>query len=122
MLIKSLIISAAASGLLASAAPISAMAQQTSNPLPTSPLPEKGVNGLPKAEAPAATDEAVEISATELSVFNKPESPYVTDHVSGPTANDDLIVSSGPVPDTAENRAKYRPLSGAGRRSSSTGR
>jgi len=117
MLIKSLILSAAASGLLASAA----MAQQTSNPLPTSPLPEKGANGLPKAEAPAATDEAVEISATELSVFNKPETPYVTDHVSGPTANDALIVSSGPVPDTAENRSKYRPLSNAGRRSPSTG-
>ena len=64
MLLKSLILSAAASGLVAGAA----MAQQTSNPLPTSPLPERGPNGLPKAEAPADTGEQVEVSANEAMV------------------------------------------------------
>jgi hypothetical protein len=31
------------------------------------------------------------------------------------------VVSNGPVPDTAANRAKYKPLSHAGRRSKSAG-
>ena len=31
------------------------------------------------------------------------------------------VVTNGPVADTAENRAKYRPLSGAGRRSAAQG-
>lgn len=138
MLIKSLIISAAVSGLSAGAA----LAQQTPDkhvdmPIdaqtgkavrdafatPPSPASLGQVNHDDSlaAPAPAAGDAAVEVSATELSVFNKPETPYVTDSVSGPTAVENLVITNGPVADTPENRLKYRPLSAAGRRTLARG-
>lgn len=75
----------------------------------------------PAPSAVAATDAAVEVSATELSIFNRPETPYVTDRVSGPLAGTEVLVTNGPVPDTPENRARYRPLSNAGRNTAAIG-
>ena len=114
MLIRSLTLATALS--LAAGA---AFAQKTPDrhvDMPIDAQTGKAVQEALNAPARSATDAAVEVSATELSIFNKPETPYVTDFVSGPTAGTNVVVTNGPVPDTAENRAKYRPLSNAGRR------
>ncbi len=119
MLIKSLIISAAAGALCAGAA----AAQETRDKHVDMPIDAQTGKAVRQAlaPAPAADDAAVEVAATELEIFNKPETPYVSDHVSGPTAAENLVITNGPVPDDAENRAKYRPLSAAGRRTAATG-
>ncbi len=114
MLIKSFTLAAALS--LAAGA---ALAQRTPDRHVDMPIDAQTGKSVQQALAPparSASDAAVEVAATELSIFNKPETPYVTDFVSGPTAGTNVVVTSGPVPDTAENRAKYRPLSNAGRR------
>lgn len=138
MLIRTLILSAAVSGLAGGAA----LAQQTRDKHVDMPIdaqtgkavrdafatpPGPGALGQVNhddslaAPAPAAGDAAVEVAATELSIFNKPETPYVTDSVSGPTAGENVVITNGPVADTPEMRLKYRPLSAAGRRTAATG-
>lgn len=119
MLIRTLM-TAAALGLAAGAA----HAQKTPDKhvdMPIDAQTGRAVQQALAAPARSASDAAVEVSATELSVFNKPETPYVTDRTSGPLAGTNVVVTNGPVADTPENRVKYRPLSNAGRRSAAIG-
>ncbi len=121
MLIKTLACAAAAVGFLAGAA----YAQKTPDKHVDMPIDAQTGKALQtvlnSAPALSAADAGTEVSATELSIFNKPETPYVTDSVSGPLSDPNVVVTNGPVPDTAENRMKYRPLSNAGRRSATIG-
>ena len=119
MLIKTLT-AAAALSLVAGAA----FAQKTPDKHVDMPISAQTGKAVAEALAPPASSAdqaATEVAATELSIFNKPETPYVTDAVSGPLSDPNVVVTNGPVADTAENRMKYRPLSNAGRRSGARG-
>jgi len=73
-----------------------------SNPAPTAPVDTTGYNSQSAASANASA-------------------PAIAGAPAG-AAVDTAVVSNGPVPDTAENRAKYgKPDSHAGKRTSPTG-
>jgi hypothetical protein len=102
-----------------------AYAQQTKDKHVDMPIEAQtgkaAAQALNEPAAPSAADAANEVATTELSIFNKPETPYVADNVSGPTAGGEVLITMAPVPDDAETRSKYRPLSNAGRRSPAAG-
>ena len=82
--------------------PVGALPSATSTtsvePMPAAPI----VSTTSTVEAPAATTTSADVAAT--------------------TTFSNIVVTNGPVPDTAENRAKYgQPLSSAGRRTGARG-
>ncbi|CAN5153470.1 hypothetical protein BH11PSE2_BH11PSE2_05050 [soil metagenome] len=106
MLIRSVTLAAAAS-LVAGAA----FAQVTSPPhvdMPVAAYTGKldPVDSPVPPAAPAA-------ATVDLSIARGEGTPYVADAVSGPAAQP-TVTASAPVPDTAGNRKKYRPLSRGG--------
>lgn len=122
MSIKIAILAATGASLIAACA----YAQKTPNAHVDMPIAAQTGKAVEETKVPppsAATGVAANATASELTNFNKPESPYVADHVSGPTAaaGTQPSAGAGPVPDTAENRALYTPLSTAGRKSRAAG-
>jgi hypothetical protein len=120
MTLRPLLLGAAAS-LCAGAA----LAQQTSPPHVDMPVAaqlnavQTGPVSNPKLEpvaAPTPTAADVGVTYPAQAVPAGDRSPYLSDNVSGPTA-DAVVVKSAPVPDTPSSRQLYRPLSRAGQRS-----
>lgn len=82
--------------------PVVALPSATSatsvEPMPAAPI----VSTTSTVETPAATTTSADVAAT--------------------TTFSNIVVTNGPVPDTAENRARYgQPLSNAGRRTGARG-
>jgi hypothetical protein len=67
------------------------------------------------APVPTARDTSAGVTYPGVAVVSGDHSPYLSDNVSGPTAQA-LIVKSSPVPDTPAARALYKPLSRGGQR------
>lgn len=106
MRLSYLLIAAAGSALIAG----SAMAQDQASPAPMTPDQGSGTAG---AGAAMATDVAPVTLPASSSTLGDPTLMK---------AGEASVVSNGPVPDTAENRAKYgRPMSNAGKKSSPAG-
>lgn len=107
MKLTTLTLAAAAIALLGA----SADAQQPAAPTPGS------VTGAATAEplAPAPTASAASTSET-------PAAPAASADVAATATFTNVTVTNGPVPDTAENRAKYgQPMSNAGKRTAAKG-
>ena len=100
MKLTTLMTAAAAVALLGGAA----FAQ---TPAPAEQMPAKptvSVTSTTETPAPAATTSATDVAAGATTTFTN------------------LTVTNGPVPDTAENRAKYgAPMSNAGKRTAAKG-
>jgi hypothetical protein len=78
---------------------------------PTQPDPAPPADAPSPAPAPAAQDPTMAVAG---------QAPDA--QVAALAAGDNHLVTNGPVPDTAANRAKYgRPLSHAGKKTSPTG-
>ncbi len=103
-----------------------AFAQQTNPPHVDMPVAaqlnsiQTGPVSNPKREpiattAPVPTAADVGVTYPAQAVVAGDRSPYLSDNVSGPTAQAE-VVKSAPVPDTPESRQLYRPLSRAGQR------
>jgi len=81
--------------------PVGALPSETTT-AQAAPLPPEPTVSASSTAAPAATTAGADVSAT--------------------TSFSNLTVTNGPVPDTAENRAKYgQPLSRAGKRTAARG-
>ena len=79
---------------------------------------------VPVGEAPPASADALPpaptVSAT--STTEAPAAPAASTDVSATSTFTNMTVTNGPVPDTAENRAKYgQPMSRAGKRTAARG-
>ena len=112
-----ILLATAAAGLLATAA----YAQKTDPPHVDMPIGAQ-LNRVdtqapaPRpVSAPTPTPRNVSVTYPDHAVVAGDASPYLSDNTSGPTA-DALVVKSSPVPDTADARKLYRPLSRAGQR------
>jgi hypothetical protein len=82
----------------------------------TTPMtPSPSTNTMPAATPPAATPPATTPDAA------MPTAASATDAGTPTSATVAQTVSNGPVPDTPEMRAKYKPLSNAGRRTKPAG-
>jgi hypothetical protein len=112
--------------ILASAlslAATAALAQQTNPPHVDMPVGaqlnriDTKVEGLRPLSAPVPTarDTSAGVIYPSVAVVAGDKSPYLSDNVSGPTAQA-VVVKSSPVPDTAAARQLYKPLSRAGQR------
>jgi hypothetical protein len=106
-----------------SLAATAALAQQTNPPHVDMPLGaqlnriDTGVVGLKPLTAPTPTErDTAAVTYPNVAVVAGHASPYLSDNVSGPTA-DAPIVKSSPVPDTPAARQLYKPLSRTGQRS-----
>ena len=101
-----LVIATAAIALLGGAAFAQTPAPMPGDHMPADKMPAKptvSVTSTTETPAPAATSSASDVSA-------------------GVTTFTNLMVTNGPVPDTAENRAKYgQPMSNAGKRTAAKG-
>jgi len=80
--------------------------------MPADSTPNPAVNGTPTDSTPAAAPAAMAPAATDAAA------PVAATVPADATAQ---TVSNGPVPDTPEMRAKYKPLSNAGRRTKPIG-
>ncbi|MBP7703867.1 MAG: hypothetical protein KA105_01125 [Caulobacter sp.] len=116
-----LLTAAAFSALLAGAAVAQDAGQPVDDTMPSAP---------PTAsDTPPVTEEsntpmapAAEQSATPASGVVRQSSPTPVDQAYTLKAGDPSVVSNGPVPDTAENRAKYgAPISNGGKRTKPAG-
>lgn len=121
MTLKFLAIAAAASALMAGAA----YAQPSTPPAPdTEPA---------TSAPPVPTPDTSVSTTTDATATTSPSDTTATTSASGATATSatsfgagasvtTTLVTNGPVPDTAENRAKYgQPLSRAGKRTAARG-
>ncbi|HEX6866921.1 MAG TPA: hypothetical protein VF122_06795 [Caulobacteraceae bacterium] len=73
-------------------------------------------------DTPGAVDPTVTTSANSAVSVGLPASSMVTTTAGEPGTVTMRTVTNGPVPDTAENRAKYgQPLSRAGKRTAAAG-
>lgn len=120
-MIKHLLAAAAVSALMTGAA----LAQDAPAmpPADTAASPEAAA-----ADAAAPADAASTSADTAVNPGAAPAAGAATTPVSSPAdstmakAGDPGVTTNGPVPDTAENRAKYgKPLSNAGKRSAAKG-
>ena len=107
-----------------SLAATAALAQQTNPPHVDMPISAQ-LNRVdtqvvgPKpmtAPTPTARDTSAGVTYPGVAVVSGDHSPYLSDNVSGPTAQAQIVKSS-PVPDTPAARQLYKPLSRAGQRS-----
>jgi hypothetical protein len=106
-----------------SLAATAALAQQTNPPHVDMPIGaqlgriDTKVEGLKPMTAPTPTarDTSAGVTYPSQAVVSGDKSPYLSDSISGPTAQA-LIVKSSPVPDTPEARTLYKPLSRAGQK------
>ena len=107
-----------------SLAATAALAQQTNPPHVDMPIGAQ-LNRIdtkvagPKpitAPTPTARDVSAGVTYPGVAVVAGDRSPYLSDNVSGPTAQAQIVKSS-PVPDTPAARQLYKPLSRAGQRS-----
>lgn len=128
MKISHLMIAAAGSALLAG----SAMAQDQAAPTPMTPDQSASAPAADQPAAPAVNDPSAAMPpaapATQYNYNANPgaaTAPASSSTLGDPTtmkAGDIAVVSNGPVPDTAENRAKYgKPMSNAGKKSKPAG-
>jgi len=121
MSLTRLLTAAAVSTLLAGPA----LAQSASSPEPAPPppaAPHADMMMTPRtaeeSAAPASAN-AVDPSAPAVILQSSPTPP---DQAWRLKAGDPSVVSNGPVPDTAENRAKYgQPMSNGGKRTRPVG-
>lgn len=106
-----------------SLAATTALAQQTDPPHVDMPVGaqlnriDTKVEGLRPLNAPVPTarDTSAGVTYPGVAVVAGDRSPYLSDNVSGPTAQA-LVVKSAPAPDTVAARQLYKPLSRAGQR------
>jgi len=88
------------------------------SPADSSAPPSNDAAGAPTAPqgAMAAPNAGVDTTGVRMSADQMPP-----DQVKALQAGDNQMVTNGPVPDTAANRAKYQPLSHAGKVSAPNG-
>ncbi len=121
-MIARLLIAAASTALLAGAA----SAQTTNAPTPDASAPPPAVSSAPAPDASAPPADTTGYNARASAAPDAgPVLPAPSSALGDTTtlkAGDTGVVSNGPVPDTAENRAKYgKPDSHAGKKTAPAG-
>lgn len=109
-------LAAVAAGLLGGVAAAQTAPPATAPPATSAPAPAPS-QAQPAVVAPAATDNATQASARTT----EPPNALVTVTIDADGVRH-MLITSPPVPDTPENRARYgRPLSDAGQRTQAAG-
>ncbi len=102
--------------LLMTAASGLAIAQTTSDDSSANMTQDQAAPSATSTGAMSAPAAGVDTTGVRMSADQMPP-----DQAKALAAGDNRLVTNGPVPDTPENRAKYTPLSHAGKRSQPAG-